>query len=230
MTLPVYIKKRVLQLRRKGKTYSDINSLLKRNIPKGTLSGWLKNLHLSAESQDLLNKNIALKLENAQFKAKLINREKRVKYLDFLKNKNLSLLKKLDKPTSKLILSILYISEGAKSKSTFFLSLSNSNPEIIRFYMTLLDKCFSIDRSKYRVRIQCRADQNVKVLENYWGKTTQLPRKQFYPTYVDKRTVGKPTLHENYKGVCTLHYFDRSIQLELELLAESVIKYVIEGR
>ena len=147
-------------------------------------------------------------------------------FIKALKNKNLFLLESLDKNTQKLLLAILYLGEGAKSKSTGFLSLASSNPRIIRLYLTLLSSCFTIDKRKFRARIQCRADQNIEELVSYWQEIINLAVDQFYPTYTDKRTIGKPTLHLDYKGVCTLHYFDRSIQLELEILANSVIEYL----
>jgi len=84
-----------------------------------------------------------------------------------------------------------------------------------------------MDDTKFRVRIQCRFDQSIKDLENYWENITSINRKQFYPTYIDKRTKGKPTLKKDYKGVCTIHYFDRKIQLELIYLADAIIEKII---
>ena len=69
-----------------------------------------------------------------------------------------------------------------------------------------------------------------KSLEGFWRKIIGVPYQQFYPTYIDQRTVGKKTLKKGYKGVCVLLYFDTSIQLELELLADSVIKFLTAGR
>lgn len=223
-------KNKAIDLRSKGKTYSDITRILKRNIPKSTLSEWFKHIIFSKSSQRKLQKNVALKLKKAQLKAKRINAEKRKKYLLDLKNKNLYLLDLINVPIQKIILSILYLAEGSKHKNTRFLCLGSSDPEIIKFYLSLLRACFEIDNSKFRGRIQCRADQNKKRLERFWKRTTEFKIKQFYPTYVDKRTIGKKTLKKNYKGVCVIHYFDTSIQLELELLADSVLKYTKKGR
>ena len=49
-----------------------------------------------------------------------------------------------------------------------------------------------------------------------------VPKRLFYPTRVDSRTVGKPTLKSNYKGVLKINYFDTRVQLELEALADLV--------
>jgi hypothetical protein len=224
------LKEKAIILRQRGYTYTGINRVLKANIPKSTLCVWFKNIQLTKAQKLKLEENVSRKLKKSQIKAWRINKTRRTKYLKGLKNKNIYLLKNLDKNTQKLLLCILYLGEGGKSKGTQSLSLGSSNPNIIKLYFTLLRSCFEIDSSKFRIRIQCRADQDIKKLESYWKNVTKLPKNQFYPTYIDKRTIGKPTLHKDYKGVCATHYFDRSIQFELEFLANSVIKYLTKGR
>lgn len=223
------IKEKAIKLRKEGYTYSEITKLLNLRISKSTLSVWLKDIKMTKDQKERLQKNINTKLITAQKKAWKINKIRRLQYLSNLKKKDLYLLKKIDLDTQKLLLCILYLGEGAKTGGTQFLSLGNSNSNIVKLYLNLLKNCFKIDNSKFRVRIQCRADQNIPNLVNYWARITKISKKQFYPTYVDKRTFGKPTKKEDYRGVCTIHYFDRSIQFELELLADSVIKYIVEG-
>lgn len=224
------LKERAITLRRKGYTYSEINRVLKTSISKSTLSSWLKDVYLTPKQKHKLESNIFIKLKTSQEKALRINKIRRTKYLNGLRSKNLPLLKRLDIQNQKLLLSILYLGEGSKTKSTQHLSLGSSNPNIVRLYLSLLKTCFEINDTKFRVRIQCRADQNIKRLEKYWLKITGISKKQFYPTYFDRRTINKPTLRKNYKGVCVVMYFDRSIQFELEFLADSVIEYLDKGR
>ena len=224
------IKNSVIKLRLQGFTYSDINRKLNTNITKSTFSNWFKNLTLSDISKRKLSNNIATKLKRAQIKARLSNKNKRDKYLEALRIKNIPLLKIIDVSVMKMLLSILYLAEGAKNKSSAGLVLGSSDPNIIRFYLYLLYKCFDIDKLKFRLRIQCRSDQNIKKLEKYWSKTTKIKLEQFYPTYVDKRTIGKKTKHLKYKGVCVVHYFKTAIQLELEIFAKSMIEYLVMGR
>ena|SRR3972149_7568071 len=224
------LKSEAIKLRLRGKTYSDINTKLNTNFTNSTLSSWLNNLVLTDFYKKRLKENIDRKLSKARIKAHETNRKKRLEYLEALKNKNLQLLNSLNLPVQKILLSVLYLAEGSKHKNTPFLSLGSSDPAIIKFYLSLLKKCFKIDNSKFRIRIQCRADQNIKSLENFWQKITGVTFERFYPTYIDKRTIGKKTLKKNYKGVCAVYYFDTSIQLELELLAISVIKYTLKGR
>lgn len=225
----ISLKNKATALRLRGKTYSDINRLLNRNISKSTLSGWFQNIKLTDFYKKRLEKNIEAKLRRSQKKAKEVNRKRRLEYLDNLRKRNLHLTTSISIPMQKMILSTLYLAEGSKHKSTPALTLGSSNPDIIIFYLKLLKNCYLVSLDKFRVRIQCRADQNISKLEKFWQRTTRIPKKQFYPTYMDKRTIGKPTLKPEYKGVCVITYFSTEIQLELELLAESVIKSSVLG-
>ena len=159
----------------------------------------------------------------------MVNKEKRNIYLNSLINRNTHMLESIDSKVQKLLLSILYLGEGAKYKSTKSLMLANSNPNIIRLFLKLLKNCYNIDDSKFRVRIQCRYDQNTELIEDYWRDITKINRKQFYPTYVDKRTKGKPTKKKEYRGVCSVQYFSTEIQLELEFLAEAIISKILRA-
>ncbi|MBI1864084.1 hypothetical protein HYS03_02650 [Candidatus Woesebacteria bacterium] len=218
------LKNKAIAFRLRGKTFSDINKLLNKNISKSTLSAWFHDIKLTDFYNKKLEKNIAAKLKRSQRKAKEINRKRRLEYLDNLRKRNLYLTTSISISTQKMILSTLYLAEGAKHKNTPALTLGSSNPDIIIFYLKLLKNCYSVSLDKFRVRIQCRADQNISRLERFWQKTTRIPKKQFYPTYIDKRTIGKTTLKPEYKGVCVITYFSTEIQLELELLADSMIK------
>lgn len=229
MRYPISLIDSAKKLRLQGNTYSDIQKILKRSFNKSTLSHWFKDLKLTKAQTLLLEQNVNIKLNRARLKSKKISKERRIVYFNNLRDKNIHLLPIIDSNIQKLLLSILYLGEGAKSKSTQHLSLGSSNPDIVKLYLSLLSNCFKIKNEKFRIRIQCRNDQNIEELESFWQKITKMPRKQFYPTYIDKRSIGKPTLHKDYKGVCSVLYFDRSIQFELELLADSMIKYINKG-
>lgn len=223
-------KIKAIELRRLGNTYSDINRKLDTSISKSTFANWFKDVNLTKGEQQKLQENIKQKLVKARDKSTSVRRQRRKLYFQSLVSKNNLLLKDVDKVTQKIMLSILYLGEGAKSKTSQNFSLGSSNPNIIKFYIKLLYSCFTIDGSKFRLRIQCRGDQDIKYIESFWLETTEIPKKQMYPTYIDKRTLGVKTKKPNYKGVCVVTYFDRSIQYELESLADSVVKYVVKGR
>lgn len=216
-------KEHTIKLRKQGKTYSEIKKILKKEIPKSTLSNWCNSIPLS-KSQKLRIKKIADKnIQIGRIKALVTNKLKRENYLksvdkriegisNIIKNKNVK----------KIIASILYLGEGSKNRG--FLVLGNSNPDIIKLFLYLLRNNYLIDESKFRCTIQCRADQNTLKLENFWSKITQIPLRQFYKTRIDLRTLGKPSKKIDYKGVCRIEYFSADLFIELTKIGELICK------
>jgi hypothetical protein len=84
--------------------------------------------------------------------------------------------------------------------------------------LKLLKVCYDFDIKKVRCTVQCRADQDIHALEKFWRDIIRIPKKLFYKTRVDKRTIGKATRKSNYKGVLRIDYFDSNIRYELESL------------
>src|SRR5579859_4176889 len=112
------VKNRAVELRKEGKTYSDINKYLGLNISKSTLSGWFKNIALSKINSKKLKSNIAYKIMVGQLVGRRILFKKRKKYLRGIVDNNLKYTKDLNFNLQKIMLSILYLGEGAKYKST----------------------------------------------------------------------------------------------------------------
>lgn len=208
------------ELRSKGKTYQEIQTLLNVRIPKSTLSYWCKNLDLPQGYQRKIEDYNKFNLEKAQKIALAMNKIRREAYLKKLYENNLYLIDELKNPrTAKITLAILYATEGAKSvrSSTMF---GNSNPLIINLFLRLLRFCYTIDESKFRCTIQCRADQNISELEDFWSQITKIPLTQFYKARIDSRTIDKPSKKPDYKGVCRIDYFSAEISLDLTSAAK----------
>lgn len=218
------MKDKSRKLRAEGYTYSEIKKRLSREIPKSTLSYWCREVKLPSFYDKKLVEINANNREKGRLIALEVNKQKRQRFLDKLKNKNLHLVKNLSQRDKKLLLAIFYLTEGAKHPTTQYLKFASTNPEIIRFFLFLLRKSFNLDESKFRVEIMCRADQDLESLVNHWQSVTDINKQLFYRPRIDKRTIGKKTRKENYKGVCVIDYFDTSIQLELQLLGESLVR------
>ncbi|MBU0619117.1 hypothetical protein KKD62_02660 [Patescibacteria group bacterium] len=219
-------RKLARRFRSEGLTYSEIRKKIGKSIPKSTLSYWCRGVKLPKFYEDKVKQLNFDNLSRALKLAVSVNREKRAKFLGDLRQKNLHLLKYIDNGVLKLILAIFYLAEGAKHPSTRFLRFGSSDPETIKFFLRSLEKLFKTDSSKYRVDILCRADQDLEKLKKYWIRVTGIDESLFYKPRVDKRTIGKKTKKKNYKGVCVVNYFDTSIQLELQLLGEEIVRRV----
>lgn len=207
------LKERSIKLRRQGNTYLEIQKELKVKVPKSTLSYWLKDIELSEAEERRIKRKMLERARAGRRIALMVNKKKRKEHLELLWNRNKHLSVE-DIDTAKIALSMLYLADGAK-KGKGYLMFGNSSPFIIGLFLDLLRKCYSIDESKFRCTLQCRADQNIRKLEEFWSKLTAIPASQFYKARVDPRTIGKPSKKPNYKGVCRIDYFSADLFMEL---------------
>lgn len=216
-----HLKNKATLLRKNGKTYGDIQNKLNCQIPKSTLSVWFKNIVLSEDQKIVLKNRILGNLIRSRKLAFATNRKKRKKYLKAVTSR-ISHLKKLveDRNIAKIVVAVLYMGEGRKLGSSIV--FGNSDPKIISLFLRLLRHCYNIDENKFRCTLQCRADQDIKKLEKFWSKTTEIPLKKFYKAQIDPRTIGKQSKKPDYKGVCRIDYFSADIYTELMKIAEII--------
>jgi len=201
-------KQVVIKLRKKGKTYGEIIKAIGQNISKSTLSLWCNKIYLTSEQKKTIDKKIKNNCEKGRAVAWAVNKERRDKYLKSIFERNKYLAKMLkDKDIAKITLATLYLGEGSKCCQGS-LMFGNSDPNIIALFLKLLRFCYNVNETKFRVTLQCRADQNIKFLEKFWANTTKISLNQFYKARIDPRTIGKISKKPNYKGVCRIDYFN----------------------
>jgi len=209
------LRNQAISFRRQGCTYGEICSRLGKTFPKSTLSYWCKGIILSKEQKEKIEGNVIERIENARIKALSTNREKRLRYLRQVRLRVVhlkSIIKQND--VAKIALAMLYLGEGGK-KIKSSLMFGNSDELVIRFFMKFLRQSFRVDENKFRITVQCRADQNVSMLRQYWSSITRVPLSQFYKSQIDPRTVGRPSKKLDYKGVCRIDYLSADVVNEI---------------
>lgn len=213
-------------LRKLGKTYSEINRLLNTSVLKSTLSYWCNGLDLPLGYEHKVeeyNKHNLIKAREAALISKRICREINI---ERIVKENLHLVENLkNKDTAKIVLTILYMTEGSKNTKSAIM-FGNSDPLLVGLFLNLLRFCYIIDEKKFRCTLQCRADQNIRELENFWSNITGIPLDKFYKARIDPRTINKPSKNKDYRGVCRINYFSAKIYHELVNVAE----LICEGR
>jgi len=219
----IKLKEKVTELRKKGKTYSEIQKSLRTAIPKSTLSYWCRNVELSKKYQKRIQEIILNNAQRGREIALIVNRIKREEYLKSVVDRNRHLVMALeDKDVAKVALAMLYLGEGAKDQKRGALMFGNSDPFIITLFLRLLRYCYDIDENKFRCVLQCRADQNIKKLEKFWSQITKIPLPQFYKARIDPRTIGKPSKKPDYKGVCRIDYFSADLFIEIMQIPKTI--------
>lgn len=211
------IKDKAIALRKRGLGIRSVEKQL--DIPRSTLNGWFKNIHLTERQKAKLHENWLQGLVKAREIAAEVHREGRRKRIetaeksarDSFENINLK-----DKNLLKLVLSVFFFAEGFKVAEDT--TLGNSDPLCVKAFIKLLMTLYDFDMAKLRIYLHLRADQNPQKEITFWSKELNVKSSQFKIGPVDKRTIGKPT-YPNYHGVCVVRYYDVSIKRELLALA-----------
>jgi hypothetical protein len=145
------------------------------------------------------------------------------------KNKRKSIAKiivnryKLNKTSARILLALLYWSNGSKYPSSNFLAFSNSDANLVKTFLSLLRSTFPINESKIRVHLQLYKNQDTKKLIYYWSKLLNIPKIQFY-----KPTITKPpkTVRSDYFGTCTIRYYSLDLLLTIMGIYEEVANII----
>ena len=206
--MPAYsqeLKQRIKDLRYSGHTYPEIQIAVGQAIPKSTLNYICKGIILSEKQQQRISSIMREQLVENRKKAVVANRKILTDKIEGYKLTNQDLSCFMQDRQAKLVaLAMLYLGEGAKWKGRRGLQLGSSDPLIIRLYINLLRDCYNIPLASLKARVQHRADQDSSDLEQFWSSVTGIGSENFYPSYVDKRTIGKVTKKTDYKGVCSI--------------------------
>jgi len=83
----------------------------------------------------------------------------------------------------------LYIGEG-KKRDREQVSLSNTEPRVIRVFLKFLREICRVDENRIWAWINIFDDSSLKRAQEYWEEVTQLPRSQFYKPVVRARRGG----------------------------------------
>lgn len=206
------LKPKAILLRKQGKSIRYVEKIL--GVSRSTLSGWLKNIKLTALQYEILKEKHKYALIKARRKAIIWHNQQKTDRLKFAENEADKVLLKINnkKEITELALSLLYLGEGFKKSPRT--GMGNSDPLIMKFFLQIMLNVYKIDIEKIRFDLHIRADQNPELIKEYWAKELGAPLNRFKSISVDKRTVGKTT-YPNYMGVCVIDCGNIAIQRRL---------------
>lgn len=194
-------------MRKNGYSLSEISQRIK--ISKSTASLWLHNTTLDQKALSRLarrqiigrKKTIMIKINNKNQLLEQLRIDARNDIKLVFNNSNVS----------KLICAILFWCEG--NKSTNLVKFTNSDPEMIKYYLALLRNGFKIDESKLRALVHLHEyhDENKQI--DFWSKLTEIPKNQFYKSYIKSHTSKRTRI--NYPGCICVTYYDALLAKKL---------------
>ena len=86
------------------------------------------------------------------------------------------------------LLSMLYWAEGDNKNS---LSFVNTNAEMIKMYIGILNKCFHVDRNRLLITVRYFTGMDRTKCLSHWSKVTRVPKKQINMYYNDGGKRGR---------------------------------------
>lgn len=146
------------------------------------------------------------------------------------KNKRKSIAKivvnryKLNKTSARVLLALLYWSSGSKYPSSNFIAFSNSDPNLVKTFLSLLRSTFPIKESKIKIHLQLHKTHNIKRIIQYWSRLLEIPKTQFY-----KPTITKPPKkisRSDYSGTCTIRYYSLDLLLTIMKIYEEIANII----
>ena len=193
-------KKRAIDLRVQGKTYSEIIASIP-NLSKSTLSGWVKNTNFTPEQKQNLKKHLEDVTHSAREKSAWIKREKRQERIRNIIKEAEKEYFYLSKNSFFLICLSLYWAEGNKKTEHF--QFTNSDPYAIKAIMRWLIEICKIPKNEIKFRLYMHKIYAHENCEKFWSGVTGIPILNF------QKTIFKPTPHKvkkniNYKGCVQL--------------------------
>ena len=194
-------RQEAIKLRKQGKTYSEIKKKL--GLPKSTLSDWLSKYPLTKEQIKEIERSSNRNREAGIEKCSITKQKKREARLDSIYKEEVDRLLPLSEKELYLIGLFLYWGEGLKNIKGS-LSLSNTDPSVVKFYLYWLIKSFNIPLEKIRIAVHLYADMDTETSLNFWSKTLRIPRKQFFRPYIKKSKRSEITQKGFGHGTCNV--------------------------
>lgn len=218
------LKEKAVKLRQRGYSVRFIERKLQ--IPRSTLSGWFRMVILTKEQQRKLKEEWVNGLVKARQKAALWHNAQKAARLAQAEQEARSTLKNIDLKDNNILdlaLAMLYLGEGSKGSSGT--GMGNSDPNILRFFISILRKNYGLEISDIKADLHIRADQDPEKVKSFWVKELGLPKKNIMSVSVDNRTKGSKT-YATYNGVCVIRCGRFAVQRKLMFLSKLICEQV----
>jgi transposase-like protein len=201
-------RRKAFELRKQGKSYSQIKKEL--GMSKSTLSEWLRKYPLTKEQIDALRGKSEVRIEKYRetMRLKRQNRfysyyQREQKYLLPLTHKEL------------LVAGLfLYLGEGVKGDNCT-VSLNNTDPVVVKFYLKWLIKCLKVSKSKIKVAVHLYEDMDIEKSLRYWSSYLDIPRIQFIKPYIKKSDRTQIDQKGFGHGTCGLYIYDIKLKTRI---------------
>ncbi len=192
-----------IELRKEGKSYSQIQSVVK--VSKGTLSAWLKDYPLSHERLVKLRDKNPKRIESYRNTCQK-RREKILKEAYDKVKKDIGKFSKRDLFIAGLF---MYWGEGSKTFNTNT-SISNTDPAVLKLFIKWLNS-FGIKKKDLKIKLHLYSDMDIKKETKFWSNELLIPLSQFRKPYIKRNKIKDITYSKgNFgHGTCNVLFYNR---------------------
>lgn len=211
-------KEEAIRLRKIGKSYREIKSLL--SVSKASLSLWLRDYPLSTKRLRQLRDFNAERIEHYRATR---TRQRDTKLAEIYTIEKARIL-----PMSQEEFFIaglfLYWGEGSKSILSQYVAFSNTDPAMINFFIKWLES-LGCERKKLVIRMHLYRDMDVMKELNYWAKAIGISKTQFRKPYIKESKFSALSYKPGFgHGTCNVIIYDamlgKKIMMGLKVLKD----------
>ncbi|MDP3696718.1 MAG: hypothetical protein Q8R55_01665 [Candidatus Taylorbacteria bacterium] len=200
-----YKKNIAIDMRKRGLSYSEIENRI--NVPRSTLSYWLKDLKLSVEQIKKLNEKRLEGMKRGSEKKS--SRTK--KLIEEIRASSAKSIKIISKKELWLIGTVLYWRErllsGNENDLRKGVKFTSSDPYLVKLFLKWLQDIGRIKNEEIEFDIFMKEDEKSLVNETvaFWSDVTEFPEDKFRNIYFQKvrpkRKRGRRISHKTKFGL-----------------------------
>ena len=173
--------KKLKKFRKQGNSIHDLMRTF--SMPKTSVWHHIKDIDLSSEHIKILRS-----------RGGMTSTTRRMNQLEKAESEAEELLKK-QKKYYYALLAMLHWTEGNKKDLTF----TNTNPDMIKVYINLLNKCFGITKDRIHITVRYFTGMSKEECLKHWSKVTGVSKNKISMYYNDGYRRGKSPY-----GMCRL--------------------------
>ncbi len=200
MTAKLELNKKVVSLRKRGYSYSEI--LKEVQVSKSSLSLWLKNVSLSKiQSNKLYTRIVA-----GQMLGAMASRYKRLSISKQIRKDAMDEIHAITKKEMLMLGAMLYWGEGSKQTDRNIsqpVEFVNSDPNMCKFFIKWITEILEISIKDVVFRVYINESKRNKSSEykNIWSKVVNVPTSDINLYFTkDRHSNLRRTERDSYKG------------------------------
>ena len=180
-------REQVQALRQQGLSYREILAQVPFSLSRSTISHWCKEIELTSEQLDRLDRLYREGSYRGRLLGPKATQRRRAEEVTAIRTAARAEASDLIKHPLWIAGLMLYWAEGAK---THQVSVSNSDPALMKFMMRWLRETCQIPEGRFRVQLHLHSGQDAGAIRSFWSDVLHIPLEQFIKIYIKREGSG----------------------------------------